>query len=359
MKKKIKKTLSGAVPKAKRLASRKKQPTEINTNGVPRITNDTIAEHRDEVLSSARKYIYPLQHSRHRIVTISIALFVAAVLIFFTYTLLALYRFHSTSTFIYRVTQVIPFPIAKAGPDFVAYENYLFEIRRYTHYYQTQQDIDFGSKSGEDQLADFRKRALDSVINDAYVKQLAKENNVTVTRAEINDQVELLRSQNRLGGSDQVFEDVLKEFWGWSVSDFERELKQQLLAQKVASALDTKTHDDAKKAMAALRGGADFAELAKQQSDDATTKANGGDYGIQIEQSNPDLRPQVVRALFATQPGQISDIIETPTGLEIVKVTENSNGKVKAAHIFFAFENVQTYIDQLKKEQKPSTYISP
>ena len=28
-------------------------------SNVPRITNETVAEHREEVLSSARKYIYP------------------------------------------------------------------------------------------------------------------------------------------------------------------------------------------------------------------------------------------------------------------------------------------------------------
>ena len=39
---------------------------------VPRITSDTVEEHREEVLSSARKYIYPLQHSKHHVVRNSI-----------------------------------------------------------------------------------------------------------------------------------------------------------------------------------------------------------------------------------------------------------------------------------------------
>src|ERR1700754_3053254 len=82
--------------------------------GIPRITNETVAEHREEVLSSARKYIYPLQHSPHRVVIISSALLVLVVVAFFTYCLLALYKIQSSSTFLYRITQVIPFPIAKA-----------------------------------------------------------------------------------------------------------------------------------------------------------------------------------------------------------------------------------------------------
>jgi hypothetical protein len=330
----------------------------ITDEKLPRITNDTVAEHREEVLSSARKYIYPLQHSRHRIVSISLTIFVLALVVFFSYTLLALYKFKSTSTFVYRVTQVLPFPVAKAGPSFVSYENYLFEVRRYVHYYQTQQDVDFNSKSGQEQLADFRKKALDGVVNDAYIKQLAKEHHVSVSRNEVNEQISLLRGQNRLGGSDQVFEDVLKEFWGWSVDDFRRELTKQLLAQKVASALDTQTHQDAANALTQLKSGVDFATLAKQVSEDEATKPSGGEFGGPVEKTNRDIQPRVIDALFKLQTGQISDIVETPSGLEILKVYENNGGKLRAAHIFFRFNAVGTYVDPLKKEHKAHQFIS-
>jgi hypothetical protein len=44
-------------------------------NNIPRITNETVAEHREEVLGSARKFIYPLQHSLKKIVFISVGIF--------------------------------------------------------------------------------------------------------------------------------------------------------------------------------------------------------------------------------------------------------------------------------------------
>src|SRR5438270_739053 len=96
---------------------------------VPQITNETVAEHREKVIKSARKYILPLPHSKHRIVIISSAIFIVTIVAFFSYCTLALYKFQSSSTFVYRVTQVIPFPIARTGHAFVAYENYLFELR--------------------------------------------------------------------------------------------------------------------------------------------------------------------------------------------------------------------------------------
>src|ERR1700761_699 len=60
---------------------------------IPNITNETVAEHREHVLRGARKYKYPLQHSKHRIVIISTMLIIAALISFFVYSGLALYRF--------------------------------------------------------------------------------------------------------------------------------------------------------------------------------------------------------------------------------------------------------------------------
>lgn len=327
-------------------------------NNIPRITNETVAEHREEVLGSARKFIYPLQHSLKRIVIISASIFGALAVGLLVYCVLALYRFDSTSTFIYRVSQVIPFPVAKAGPSFVAYENYLFELRHYMHYYQTQQQIDFSDDSGREQLANFRKEALDSVINDAYVKRLATKHKITVTDRELNDQITLLRNQNRLGSSDEVFEDVLKEFWGWSLADFKRELRQQILSQKVVSALDTDAHGRAQNVLSQINNGGNFADLAKKNSEDPSTKDSGGDYGLAIDPTNRDLSPQVINELFKLQPGQTSSIVETPVGLEILRVNEKDGNTVRASHIYFAFKTIDMYIAPLKSEKKPRTFIS-
>lgn len=328
-------------------------------SNLPRITNETVAEHREEVLSSARKFIYPLQHSLRRVVSISAIIFVTLTVAFFAYCLVALYKLHNTSTFMYRITQVIPFPVAKAGPHFVSYESYLFELRHYMHYYQTQQKVDFNDERGKQQLDAFRKVALDLVVNEAYIKQLAKERKISVSEQELKDEINLLRSQNRLGSNDEVFEDVLREFWGWSINDFKRELRSQMLAQKVVSAMDTDTHVRAQNVIDQLNRGADFGELAKQLSEDAGTKGNGGDYGFSIDKNNRDLPPQVIGELFKLQAGQVSGIIETPIGLELLKVREVEGNTVRASHILLQFKPISTYVDPLKAKQKPRQFITP
>lgn len=324
----------------------------------PRITNETVAEHREQVLKKARKHIIPLAHSKHQVIILTTSLFVAAIIGFFTYVTLSLYKFQQSSTFMYRVTQVIPFPVARTGGDFVAYENYLFELRHYTHYYENQQKLNFNDESGKQQLDAFKQQARQKVVNDAIIRDLAAANDVSVSEKEVSEQIDLVRSQNRLGENDTVFEDVLKDYWGWTVNDFRRSLKQQLLAAKLVAKLDTDTQNRAKAALAEIQGGADFAAVAKAYSDDASTKENGGEYGFQIDRTNRDLSAQTVNQLFSLQPGGVSEIINTGYTLQIVKNIETTGERVRGAHIMFTFKDINSYIDPIKEKQKTTLYIN-
>jgi hypothetical protein len=346
--------------KLKRLLEKRphrRQDPELR-DASPRITNETVAAHREEVLGTARKYIYPLQHSKHRIVLISTALFIVTIVAFFTYSTLALYKFQSSSTFLYRVTQVFPFPIARSGDRFVAYENYLFELRHYTHYYENQLDTDFSDPKNAPQLADFKRRALEKVVNDAYVKQLADKNNVTVSAQEVEDRITIVRNQNRLGGNERVFEDVLRDYWGWSVADFKRSLRQELLAQKVAAHLDTATTDKAAAALQELQAGKKFEDVAKTYSDDERTKGNGGEYPAPIERTDRDLAAQATDALFKLQKGQTSAVINTGYALEILKNIEVQGTKIRAAHIMVRFKDISIYVNDFKEKKPARLYIT-
>ncbi len=68
-----------------------------------------------------------------------------------------------------------------------------------------------------------------------------------------------------------------------------------------------------------ILAGADFAQLARQYSDDQTTAGAGGDMGTINRQK---VVPPIVDAAHALAPGQVSDIIQTPYGLELVKVED-------------------------------------
>jgi hypothetical protein len=324
---------------------------------LPKITNETVNDHREEILSTARKYIYPLQHSKNRVVIISTILLAAVIIGFFTFSGLSLYKYQNYSSFIYGVTKVIPFPIAKAGPSFVEYENYLFELKHYIHYYQSQQQIDFNSVEGKQQLDNFKRQALKDVVDNAYIKQLANKNGVKVSASDINNEINLLKKQNLLGDNNQVLNNVLAQYWGWTIDDFKRELTYQILSQKVVTKLDTQTNSKAKAALDLLNSNTDFSTVAKQYSDDATSKNNGGQFSFTITSDNKSLAPQTISNIFRLQSGQVSGIINIGTGLEIVKVISNQNRQVQAAHILINYKPISYFIDPLMKSEKTHYYI--
>jgi parvulin-like peptidyl-prolyl isomerase len=326
-------------------------------SNVPRITNDTVIDHREEVLSSARKYIYPLKHSKQLVVRNSLWLLALVIVGFLAISGLELYKLQTTSTFMYDVTRVVPVPVAKAGNNWVSYESYLFELRRNIHYYQSQQQANFSTKDGKAQLTRLKQQAMSQVIQDAYIKQLAAQNHVSVSNQSVDNQVTLVRSQNRLGNSDRVFKEVLSEFWGWDETDFKRELKQQLLQQAVVVKLDTATTARAQAALKQLQNGTDFGTLAGQISDDLTTKGAAGQYGSTVTINDNQLSPVVTAELFKLKAGQISGIVNTGYTLETLKVISNSGGSITAAHIQFNLAPIANYVKPLQAKHPSRQYI--
>lgn len=324
---------------------------------LPYISNESIAEHREEVLRGARKYIYPLQHSKHRIVWLSVSIFLITLISFIIYSMLSLYKFSSASTFTYRVTQIVPFPVARVEGRFVSYENYLFELRRLIHYYENKSGVNFATDEGQKQLEELRRSTMDKIINDAYVKILAERDHIAVSDNELDLEMDAVAKQGRLGTNDQTLEDVLRDHWGWSIKDFRRSFKQQILARKVISKLDDSAHQKATTALNELRSGADFGEVVNKYSDDEATKSNGGDYGFELTKSSKDVPATVTGAVFSQSAGSFSDIIDTGYSLEIIKTISIENDKAKAAHIQINLKDISEYTEPLKKDSPPKVYV--
>ena len=67
------------------------------------------------------------------------------------------------------------------------------------------------------------------------------------------------------------------------------------------------------------RGGADFADLAKKNSEDEGSAKNGGDLDYF---GKGRMVPEFDAAVFAMQPGQISDLVKTQYGYHIIKLMD-------------------------------------
>lgn len=84
----------------------------------------------------------------------------------------------------------------------------------------------------------------------------------------------------------------------------------------------------ADQALNRARRGEDFAALARELSEDTATSRNGGDLGY-----NPRGRMPAPfdEAQFAMQPGQLSEVVTTPNGFNIIKLEGFREGNVPEA----------------------------
>ena len=79
------------------------------------------------------------------------------------------------------------------------------------------------------------------------------------------------------------------------------------------------TEDEAKKALARVKGGEDFAKVAADLSTDPGSGKDGGDLGYFTKQR---MVPEFAEAAFATDVGQVSAIVKSQFGYHIIKVED-------------------------------------
>ena len=97
------------------------------------------------------------------------------------------------------------------------------------------------------------------------------------------------------------------------------------------------------------RDGADFEEMATNFSDHEPTKASGGDMGYffpGMGQHDPGLE----EAASQLAVGEISDLIETPAGYDIIKVIDIRENAVRARRIYIAIWPDQEAEKQAEEE---------
>jgi parvulin-like peptidyl-prolyl isomerase len=112
---------------------------------------------------------------------------------------------------------------------------------------------------------------------------------------------------------------------------------RQILISVTATLSDTQEQRDAAYAarkpaaeaiLAQLRGGADFETLAKENSDDYSTRDQGGTLASFDKdgktQQGQQMDPAIVKAALALDENAISDLIQTPFGWHIIQVVKKT-----------------------------------
>lgn len=332
---------------------RTKQPEQP----AARITTDTLAEHREKVLAGGRKFKYPVQYARHRLVFNAIIIAVAAILILVGVGWWLLYQGQNTSDLVYRVTKVVPVPVAVVEGQSVRYSDYLMKYRSQVHYLVGKEQIDVRSADGEHQLTFIKNQAMDDAIADAYATKLAKELDVEVTNAELEAFLKQQRQSDDGEVSEATYNAVILEYYGWSPSEYRQAMKTKLLRQKVAYAVD----EEATKLSKAVetRVSAGEANLAA-----ISTAINGSSSKVTywpaawVPRNNQD--GGLAAAAGELQNGQVSKAIKSSTGegFYYVKLVESNETQVRYEYIQVPLTVFDAKLTAIKESDKLTKYIT-
>ena len=140
-----------------------------------------------------------------------------------------------------------------------------------------------------------------------------------ITRFELGSRVSI--SKRKI---EKYYHDNQKEFWKLGKVRVKHIL---ILFEKGASEkIRKKKNKRIKEILAELKEGRDFAEAAKEYSEDISA-SKGGDVGFVIK---GQMVPEFEKAVYRLKEGEISDVVETEYGYHIIKAEEIQKGRTQS-----------------------------
>lgn len=324
-----------------------------------RITSETVAEHREHILAGGRRFKYPIQYARHKLVINAIAISVLALVLVLAIGWFQLYKAQNTSEFMYRVTKVIPVPVASVDGQPVLYSDYLMKYLSSVHYLEQKEQVSIKTDNGKRQIEYIKQQSIQDAIADAYAVKLSKTLGVSVSDSELEGFLKAQRQSSDGEISEQTYNSVIMDYYGWSPSEFRYVTKNKLLRQKVAYAMDKVALGAANSAVSvlAIDSATDLKTLAATISTKANVKAVYGSSGW-VPDTNQDGGLAIEAAKL--QKLQISPVIKSTTGdgYYIIKLLDISGDKVSYEYVKVPLTAFTNALDKVISDKKVNKYIA-
>lgn len=163
----------------------------------------------------------------------------------------------------------------------------------------------------------------------------------------------LVPSYQFQGGNIQVSDNEINAYYQEHKKDFEGDQGADLnyvgFEKKPSQADEEETKKRIQEIKDDILAGEDFAEMAKDYSEDKASAVNGGDLGWFKKGM---MVPAFEEAAFSLKPGEISDPVKTQFGWHLIKVTdrktEGGSEEVKTSHILLKVTPSEETLTQIK-----------
>ena len=315
---------------------------------------EKVAERREEVLAKGRKFKYPLQWTRHRIVinTILIAVIVLALIIVGGW--LALYRIGMTDDLLFKITEIIPVPVANVDSENVRFSDYLMFYRSSMTSIERQSGSQFDNDSAEQLVNEYKRTALTEAETYAYALKLAKELDITVSNEEVDNEFDRHLKAGGIDRSEEGFIKIISDNFGLTKDEYRRMLYLSLVKAKVEIALDENASILADSVEKQLReNGGDFQAVVNSLGNSIIYEETGG----LVDNKNID-GGRATEAM-KLEPGQRSErfVSMNGDGYYFVKLIKKTDAEVNFVSIKIPFTEFTKRYSALKEENKISEYI--
>ena len=335
--KKIKKKLPGA-------AEREAKKTD----------KEKLEERREEVLSRGKKFKYPVQYAKHRLVFVTVIIAALALIGLGITGWAMLYKAQDTGDMIYRLTKVIPVPVAKIDGESVRYSDYLMIYRSSITPVERQGAA--GTLDDLDGMKNYYKRAaLDAAEDFAMVEKYAREMGIEVSEEEIDKAFDEHRTAGGTDRSRESFLKVLSDNFDMSENEYRRMLELSLLKMKVAKEMDKEAADIAKQVAKILRENDNsFDRVQEILGDKVILEETGG----MVSNLNVDGGRAAVA--MKLEPGKVSEMFVSNNGdgYYFVKLSDKNDSQVNYKSVKVPFTVLDKKLEDLRKEEgKIKEYI--
>ena len=320
----------------------------------PKTEREKVEERREEVLAKGRKFKYPLQYTKHKLVINTILVAAVAVVAMVVAGWLALYQFQSTGEMMYRVTQVLPVPVAEVDGAKVRYSDYLM-IYRSNLQTSEQQSGQLGNTEDDDLVrAEYKRTALEAAVEYTYAMKLGKELGLSVAEEEIDQAFDEHRKVGGVERSEEAFLKIVQDNFGMNRREYRRMLELTLMKAKVEQEIDETAQAVAAEVETMLNeNGGDMVAVAESLGEQVEYEATGQ----LVDNMNVDGGRS--NKAMTLEPGQVSErfLSNNGDGYYFVKLVEKTETQVNYESIKVKFTTFAERVAQLYEEGKVKELI--
>ena len=321
------------------------------------ITQANLEESREEILAKGKKFKYPFQYAKHRVVINTMLIGIVVLVAFVVVGWAELYKVQSTSEVAFRFTKVLHLPVAKVDGVSVRYSDYLMLYRSSIASIEYQQGKFDDSDDSKRQLNHYRRQALSSAEDYAFALAKLSEAGKSVTNEEVDEVIENHRTINGERRSDEAFRGIIRDNFGLSINEYKRLVLLSLAKKKYSAEFDNRAKDvvaDIRNKM--LENGGDAQAAAGDYTSDGLAVVENTD-GM-VEASNLD-GGRAAKAAELENGGDISEpfVSRNGDGYYIVKLNSKDGDKVNYTSVWVRFAEFDALMAKNREEGKVTEYI--